>query len=468
MTIFLDAEINTDAAAMTDAAVDNLKAAFAANGIDWNPADGDMSVISFATIAQMLAAPAADTAGQVTSAIWRRFGTDLAGVPYIQGTAATVLSTWTAVDTAGYTLPAGTFVTIGTLGFYVQSDQTITVGTNSVPNVLLIAADIGVAYNGLTGPAVLVDAVDWVESIGIVGTTSGGADPETDDDYQDRLVGQLALQAPRPITASDYATFVLSFPPAAGTDQQEVGRATAIDGYDVAGTGTFTSTTTSGSNTLTAVSGGVSANVGAGTVLSGTGIPASTTVVSNLGSTMVMSANATSSNSGETTTALGLYNQSRAVTTFIAATDGTVLNSDTVTAAQAWLRTYREVNFLAYVAQPTYTTVYVTFQIVCYPNADPAGTVSSAQAALLSYLSPSGWGQSGTTGTTNGQWVNDSTVRVNKLIGLLEAVPGVSYVPVGGLTLGTSPSPVGTTDLSVPGPAALIQSTTSTIVGSHT
>jgi len=468
MALFIDADINTDASALTDDAIDNLKAAFAANGIDWNGENGDFSVITFGTIAQVLAAPAADTAGQVTSAIFRKFGTDLAGVPYIQGAAATVLSTWTAVDTAGYTLPAGTFVTIGTLGFYVQSDQTITAGTNSVSNVLLIAADVGTAYNGLTGPAELVDALDWVQSIAIVGTTSGGADPETDDDYQNRLTGQLALQAPRPITASDYATFVQSFPPAAGTDQEEVGRATAIDGYDVAAIGTFTSTTTSGSATLTAVSGGVSANVGAGTVLSGTGIPTNTTVVANNGSSIVMSANATSSNVGETTTATGLYNQSRAVTTFIAAADGTQLNTDTVTAVQTWLQSFREVNFLAYVRSPTYTTVYVTFQIAVYPNADPAGTVTAAQAALTSYLSPSGWGQSGTTGTTNGQWVNDTTVRVNKLIGLIEAVPGVAYVPAGGLTLGTSPSPAGTTDLSIPGPAALVESDATTVIGSHT
>ena len=467
MTVFIDADINTDASAMVDASVDNLTAAFAANGIDWTPSsDGDMTLILLSIIANNLAAPGADTAAQMPAAAFRKLGTDLFGVPYIQGTTATVLSNWTLVDTAGYTIPAGTFVTVGELGFYVQTDTVVPNGQSTASNVLLIAADVGSAYNGSTGPASLVDALDFVTSIAIVGTTSGGQDPETDDDYQNRLVGQLSLQAPRPITASDYQTFVLSFPPTAGTDQEEVGRATAIDGYDVAATGTFTATTTSSSNTLTAVSGGVSANVGPGTVLSGTGIPLNTTCVANNGASIVMSANATSSNSGETTTATGLYNQSRAVTVFVAAADGTALNSDTLTAVDAWLQTFREVNFLIYVEQPTYTTVYVTFQIVCYPNADPAGTVAAAQAALLSYLSPSGWGASGTAGTTAGQWVNDSTVRYLKLVGIVENVPGVNYVS--SLTLGTSPSPVSSADLSIPGPAALVESTSSTILGSHT
>jgi hypothetical protein len=72
----------------------------------------------------------------------------------------------------------------------------------------------------------------------IVSESNGGVDPETPDQYLSRLSQALQLLAPRPITTSDYSIFVQNFAPAPGTDQQEVGRATSIDGYNPAD-GTF-------------------------------------------------------------------------------------------------------------------------------------------------------------------------------------------------------------------------------------
>jgi len=464
---FLDVQITADPAALVDDAIDSLTASFSAMGIDgWAPAEGNLEIVLLNAIGQM-AADVALAAGQVPAAIFRKFGTDLVGIPYLQGSAATILSTWVAVNTVGYTLLAGTFVTINNLGFFVQTDTTIPNGSTTATNVTLIAVENGTAYNGLTGPAQLVEALDWVSSVTLIGSTSGGQDQETDDDYQDRLSGLLQLQAPRPITATDYATFVKSFPPAAGTDQQEVGRATAIDGYDPTATGTFTATTTNTSATLTAVSGGVSANVGPGTAITGTGIPGGTTVLTNNGSTILMSAAATASNAGITVTATGLYNQQRAVTTFIALADGTAVNADTLAAVEAWLRTYREVNFLAYTKLATYTQIYVSATIKCLPTADPAGTTAAVQAALLAYLSPTGFGQVGTSGTTTSGWINDPVVRVNKLIALAGgSVPGVDEVVT--LTLGLTASPSGTVDLPFYGAAPLPTSTTGSIIITHT
>lgn len=462
---FVDVQLQTDPAAMVDGAIDSLTAQFAGMGIvGWTPNDASLAIIMLSVIAQM-AVDVAIVAAQVPAAIFRKFGTALVGIPYLQGATATVLTTWTAVDTVGYTLSSGTYVTLNNMGFYVQADTTIPPGSSTATNVLLVAVENGVKYNLLTGPAVLVDALDWVSSVTVIGQTSGGQDQETDDDYQNRLAAQLTLQAPRPITAHDHQVFILSFPPALGTDQQEVGRAVAIDGYDPTATGTFSATRTSGSPTLSVVTGGVSANVGAGTAISGTGIPALTTVLVNNGATITMSANASSSAAGMTVTATGLYNQQRAVTTFIAAADGTALNSDTLTATAAWLQTYREANFLEYTRGPTYTTIYVTTQIKCLPSADATGTTAAVKAALLSYLSPTGFGQAGTSGTTNSGWINDPFIRYNKLIALGGNIPGVDEVVT--LTVGTSASPVGVVDVPVFGPASLVLSDATTILVTH-
>lgn len=463
MSDFVDVDFTTDAAALVDNAIDYLAAAFADAGIDnWTPNEGDLEIILLAVIATM-AADAAETASQVPAAIFRKFGTGLMGIPYLAGASAIVDSTWTATDTVGYTIPANTYVTISSLGFFVSDDAIIAPGDSSVTDVRLVAVEPGTLYNGSAGPIELVAALDFIQSVDIIGVTSGGQDPETDDDYQNRLAALLRLQAPRPITATDYQTFVLSFQPATGTDQQEVGRAVAIDGYQPDGTTTFTATTTNSSATLTAVSGAGAANVGPGTVVAGAGITVGTKVLTNNGSTIVMTAAATANHTAETITATGIYNQARCVTDFIAAADGTALNSDTLIAAQAWLLTYSPMNFLVYVLSPAYTTVYVTFAIKCYPSADPDATVAAAQAALMSYLNPAGFGQLGTTLPQSG-WINDTVVRYNKLIGICESVAGVDYVS--SLTVGLTASPVGTVDVAVGGPVPLVQSTTSTILGS--
>jgi hypothetical protein len=454
---FIDAQINTDPAAMIDAAIDNLSDTFAANGITgWTPNEGALEIILLSVIAQLMA-DAANVASQMPAAAFRKLGTDLFGVPYIKGTTATVFSTWTATDTVGHTIPAGTYVTIGGLGFYVQSDTAIPQGLNTVSEVLLVAAEVGSSYNGSSGPVATVDAIDWLQSVDIIGQTSGGLDPESDDDYQDRLKGLLELQAPRPITASDYQTFVLSFNPASGTDQQEIGRAVAIDGYNPDAGAAITADVTTDSDTL--LNALATENVGPGTVLSGGGIPTGTVVLENDGTSLRMSNLATSSASQESITVTGLYNQARCVAVFVAAADGTALNADTLAAAQAWLETFREVNFVISVLAPAYTTVFVNFQIKCLPDADPVGTVAAAQTALLSYLSPTGFGVVGNTSI----WVNDPVVRYNKLVGIIENVTGVDYVTT--LVIGTSAGNVQAVDVPIFGPAALVQSDVTTING---
>jgi len=468
---FIDIDLPTDPGTIIDDAIDQLTSTLAANGFaGWMPSDGNLEVILLNTVAQ-IAADIATAAGQVPSAIFRAFGTKLENVAYGAGAAATLATTWTLADTAGHTIPAGTYVTVADLGFTVQTEVDIPSGS-STADVLLVAGDIGTLYNGLSAPIVPVDQLDWVLSITPTGTSSGGADAETDTDYEGRLATQLRLQAPRPITETDYAAMALSVPSTVVPSGVVVGRATAIDGYDPS-VHTFTANRTSSSNTLTSVSSFT--GVTAGTALSGTGIPAGTTVLSiNTGAgTLVMSANASSTGTGGTVTATGSYGNARTVTTFVTDPEGNALSSPAMTAINTWLDGFREANFLTYVIAPTYSTIYVTFEIKVLPGFDETATLAAAEQAVLTYLNPQTWGGAAPSNGGN-QWLNSTdgfaTVRYNKLIGVIEAVPGVDYVPAGssGLALGFTASPSGTSDLTLPGPAPLPQSdlTTPTIVGS--
>jgi len=468
---FLDVVIDSDPTSITDTGIEQITSTLTTNGFPgWTPNDGDLEIILLTIIAQM-AADVASMAAQVPAAIFRAFGTKLIGVAYNQGAAATLSTTWTLADTLGHTIPGGTYVTVADLGFYVESDVIVNPGS-STTTVLLVAVDQGTSYNGVASPIATVDEVDWVLSIAASGSASGGADPEDDDAYQDRLATELALQAPRPITASDYAAMALSAPSTILPSGVVVGRATAIDGYDPSAN-VFTGNTTSRSATVASVSSFV--GVTAGSVITGAGIPAGTTVLSiNTGtSTLVLSQAATATATGASLTSTGSYGNSRTVTTFVTDPEGVALSSPAMTALASWLLGYREVNFLTYVVAPSYTPIYVTFQVHCLPGYDQTATITAAENAILNYLGPATWGAAS---ASNGgaQWLNSAqgfnVIRYNKLLGVIENVPGVDYVPPGstGLAIGTTASPSGTSDITLIGPAPLPQSdsTTPTVVGS--
>jgi Baseplate J-like protein len=471
VTDFIDVTLDTDPSLIVDNGIDQLTNTLQANGFPgWSPADGNLEIILLNVLAQ-IAADLATSASQVTSAIFRAFGTILLGITYGQGSAATVVSTWTLADTAGHTIPGGTFVTIAQLGFYVEADVVVAPGS-STASVLLVASDTGTLYNGLSAPIATVDQIDWVLSIAATGTTSGGADPETDDNYQNRLATELTLQAPRPITADDYAAMALTVPSTVVPSGVVVGRATAIDGYDPSAH-VFTGNTTNTSPTVTNVSGFTFVTVGS--IITGSGIPTGATVLSiNTGaSTLMLNKNATATAGGTALTATGSYGNERTVTTFVTDSAGVALSSPAMADIATWLAGFREVNFLVYVVAPSYTTIYVTFTIKVLPGFDSTATVSAAESAVLDYLNPATWGSASASNGGN-QWLNSgdgfNVVRYNKLLGVIEAVPGVDYVPSGssGLALGTSASPSGTADITLLGPAPLPQSdlSTPTIIGS--
>lgn len=479
---FVTIEINTEEEPIREEGIARLKALLESAGVTgWEPNEADLAVIVNSTVASMVPS-VAQIAAVVPPAIFRKYGTELVKTAYNEGAAATVTTTWTLLEEGGKfparTIEAGTQLTLGELAFYVQSNVTVLEGS-STASVVLVASERGAEYNGLTGTIELVDAVAWVKEVTIVGETTGGVDQESDEEYENRLAAALKLQAPRPITSSNFAEMTLDIPSSILPSGVAVGRATAIDGYSPE-THILEGTVTSGSTTMSEVttfvgvspekSGGAQSHPG--TRLKGTNIPEGTTVVSvNEGAkTLVMSAKATGSPGKKAVEAIGSYENQRTVTVFVTNPEGKKLSAEAMAAIRTWLNEFRELNFVIYVQEASYNEVQITATVHCLPNYTEASVVAGVKVALESFLSPKTFGNPTAQETGASAWLNATQgynlVRYNQLIGIIEAVPGVQYVPGGsaGLAIGLKEAPGSkVADLTLLGPAPLPETVSANI-----
>lgn len=198
----------------------------------WEPNAGNLDVW-MAEAFSLWAADLRTAMSEVTDAIFRNFGESMIGIPPTPASAATSSVTVTARDNAGYLMPQGTLMAYRTAQddlypFETAADLVIAPGSTS-GTVAIIAANVGAAASGLGAAAAameLIDPIDWVTSVALVATTSGGQDAESDDAYLDRLRGELQLLTPRPILPQDFAALAINIP--------GVSRVIAIDGYNPA------------------------------------------------------------------------------------------------------------------------------------------------------------------------------------------------------------------------------------------
>lgn len=375
----------------------------------YTPQAGNLEYIQ-AVIFASWAADVAYQASQGANDMFRQFGMSLVGVQPLLGTSSQATVTLTTTDASGYTLPAGTqFLLDNAYGFATSLDQAVPSGstTATFPIFSLLS---GSSTNGAGTQAVqLNQQVDWVSSVSLVTAATGGVDAETADQYQTRLVNALKLMAPRPITADDYAQFAMDFQPASGTDQQEIGRATAIDGYDPA------PPTGAGWSPLAA----------------GT----------------------------------GTYDNSREVTVCVADSNGLAVNNDTLAAAQAWLSGYREVNFIVNVVSPSYSSVYVTCSVYRDTTYSAATVQANIQTALLNLLSPANWPGPYAAGdsATSSSWTNTPTINYGQIVSTIQGATGVIGVVTGSVAIGFTPNPNTTVDITMPGPFPLPLATAATL-----
>jgi hypothetical protein len=88
----------------------------------------------------------------------------------------------------------------------------------------------------------------------------------------------------------------------------------------------------------------------------------------------------------------------------------------------------REVNFLAFVIPPAYTTIDVQATVTAYPGYDPAAVEAAAEAQLGAWLDPGAWGSPPGVGGESSLWVLDQTVRLFEAVEHLNRADGVHYV----------------------------------------
>lgn len=225
MAEYLDLPITTDTASLTDEAFAYLEDAIPG----WQPAPANLDTLVIEACAR-IATESRFVAAQVPLAIFRHYGANIAGLDAQAAAYADGVTTWTAVDTAGHVIPAGTELAVRAgeewLGFATTAEATITAPADTVAGVPIRATAPGSRYNGQVGSAELATALAGIAGVEITTPTSGGSDDEPDADYIAALVELLRLAAPRPILAADFAALALR--------EAGVERATALDDTDPA------------------------------------------------------------------------------------------------------------------------------------------------------------------------------------------------------------------------------------------
>jgi hypothetical protein len=218
VSFYIDLPVETDPDVLKDEAVAAIQDEIAG----WEPAAGNLETILIEAVAEM-ASEGAEVASQVPSAVFRKFGQKLIGLDPIDGVQAIGSTTWTMTDALGHVIPAGTFVAIEDIAFETSEEATVGVGESSA-EIPIIALETGEAANDLSGTVDLVDTIAYVDSIVTIGSTAGGVDAETDEEYLDRLTDELTLMAPRPIVPEDFEIMARRI---AGVD-----RSLAVDGFN--------------------------------------------------------------------------------------------------------------------------------------------------------------------------------------------------------------------------------------------
>lgn len=121
------------------------------------------------------------------------------------------------------------------------------------------------------------------------------------------------------------------------------------------------------------------------------------------------------------------YGFEKTVTVAIADADGEALAAGIKAKVAELLEAEREIGFVFFVIDPTYTEVAVTYAATALPTFDLAQVQADVDEALAAYLSPGRWGGS-PFGEGEGIWRNVTHVYLNELIALIDRVPGVDRV----------------------------------------
>lgn len=226
MSKFEELLIENDPFTILESMRDHVRARFEG----WDPAAGDLADWVMQTGARVHSTTREQFAS-VAKAVFKKFGETIAEVPPILPAPATATSTWTLIDDDGHTIEAGTLVTIAIDGdnvrvFEVVSDVTVAPGSTvtKAGEVVLQDTEVGAEGNKLAAAPEPYSAVAFVDSVALVGETSGGVDAEDEDEYVVRLREELRLRSLSLILSEDFEIDATAI---AGIE-----RALCIPGYD--------------------------------------------------------------------------------------------------------------------------------------------------------------------------------------------------------------------------------------------
>lgn len=318
-----------------------------------------------------------DQAMIVPAEAFAALGTSVFGIPMLDGQQATTAAvvTW-AVDTPASTLPADSQVGVsnGDGNIYVfltDRDLVAPVGGGS-QDVVLIARDIGSLLNNSFGACQMIDEVEGVESI-IASGSGGGTDPESADEYLDRLSTIISLLAPRPILPEDHGAMASTVPGVSrvsvlnlyypGTDARDADQ--AVGDFDLWTPG-----------------------------------PAPAEPEEDV---------------------------ARCTTVCIMGLGGTEPSIDLMQDVYELLDANREVNFLNFVMKPTFISVDVKAVVTPYRNRTKAEAIESSTRMVTNWLSSVQFGLMPGTESDN-EWNGDNKLRIYEVVDHLNRGQATWYV----------------------------------------
>lgn len=176
----------------------------------WNPNINSPEVALIDELVDRLMVPLGELAADVAAEIFNGYGEKIVKVLPIAATPATVKSTWVMRDDAGYEIKAGTQINVPTSGDTGQGFRVVEAvvvppaSTETEPGqVLLEAIEPGIEGNDLEGEARPEDTLNFVDSITLVGASSGGEEAEDPETYLTRLAEVMETLSPSPIIPRD-------------------------------------------------------------------------------------------------------------------------------------------------------------------------------------------------------------------------------------------------------------------------
>lgn len=454
MADYIIEPLDTDAETIFQDFTDYVRVIFP----DWEASEGQLDVI-IARYFAMQTAFTADMASRVERAIFRYFGASLAGIPPLPGSAATATVSFVIDDPSEvpvtHTMEFGTLVGLtdqnGDLQMFALLEDMVVPAGDLTSEVDVQAIEIGAVSNNITGTVELIEQTDWIGSASVVGASSGGSDPEEDDTYIQRLTENLALMAPRPILANDFAIFAQNVP--------GVWRAAVVDNFRPGNnekqtitsnfTGGIWAATFLGQETPALPATATAAQFRdamidlpnfditdgdfAGGPLPGT--PLTITFKGKYGYTNMaaITVNTASLTGGSSMTVTQTVNGTAYATDLensiaISAVDeaGNPLPTEVRQQLIDYLESTRPQNFLITFVDPAYHTVDINYIARALRGQDAASVRTAADISFMNYLDPAQWGvypfQS-----NNRIWVLQPNIRYLELTTVLENTPGLDY-----------------------------------------